>query len=65
MSDTFGTTNDTPAESEGAAAEEAEYLRENDEPVQESTVTETADVLQEYGEDVSSSPASRAREGGA
>ena len=65
MSDTFGTTNETPAESQGAAAEEAEYLRENDEPVQESTVTETTDVLQEYGEDVSSSPASRAREGGA
>jgi hypothetical protein len=65
MSDTFGTTNETPAESQGAAAEEAEYLRENDEPVQESTVTETADVLQEYGEDVSSSPASRAREDGA
>jgi hypothetical protein len=65
MSDTFGTANDTPAESQGAAAEEAEYLRENDEPVQESTVTETADVLQEYGEDVSSSPASRAREDGA
>jgi hypothetical protein len=65
VSDTFGTTKDTPEESEGAAAEEAEYLRENDEPVQESTVTETADVLQEYGEDVASSPASRAREGGA
>lgn len=65
MSDTFGTTNDTPAESEGTAAEEAEYLRENDEPVQESTVTDTTQVLQEYGEDVSSSPASRAQEGGA
>jgi hypothetical protein len=63
MSDTFGTTNDIPAESEGAAAEEAEYLRENEEPVQESTVTDTADVLEEYGEDVASSPASRAREG--
>lgn len=65
MSDTFGTTSDTPAESEGTAAEEAEYLRENDEPVQESTVIDPADVLQEYGEDVSSSPASRAREDGA
>jgi hypothetical protein len=62
MSDTFGTTNDTPSESEGAAAEEADYLRENDEPVQESTVTDPADVLQEYGEDVASSPASRARD---
>ncbi|PSL36871.1 hypothetical protein CLV49_0473 [Labedella gwakjiensis] len=65
MSDTFGTTSDTPAESEGTADEEAEYLRENDEPVQESTVIDPADVLQEYGEDVSSSPASRAREDGA
>ncbi|RWZ59535.1 hypothetical protein ELQ92_11930 [Labedella populi] len=62
MSDTFGTTNDAPAESEGTAAEEAEYLRENEEPVQESTVSDTTEVLEEYGEDVSSSPASRARE---
>lgn len=63
MSDTFGTTNDAPAESGGTAAEEAEYLRENEEPVQESTVSDTTEVLQEYGEDVSSSPAARAREG--
>lgn len=61
MSDTSG-TNETHAEANGTAAEEAENLRENEEIVQESTVIDPADVLQEYGEDVASSPASRARE---
>lgn len=64
MSDTAG-THDDPSELEDTPTEEAENLRENDEPVQESTVDDIADVLQEYGEDVSSSPASRAREDGA
>ncbi|GAB2522750.1 hypothetical protein [Paramicrobacterium agarici] len=41
--------------------EQAEHLREVDEPVQESTVDETDAVLDEYGEDVASSPEQRSR----
>ncbi|SEC13702.1 hypothetical protein SAMN04489806_2689 [Paramicrobacterium humi] len=46
---------------DASAEEQAEHLRENDEPVQETTIGDTADVLDEYSEDVSSSPEQRAR----
>jgi hypothetical protein len=65
MSDTFGTTNDTPAESEGTAAEEAQYLRDNDEQVVESTVDDPAHVLDEYSDDVSAPPMARDRDASA
>lgn len=45
-----------------SAEEEAEHLRENDQPVQETTVNDPADALDEYSEDVSSSPEQRARD---
>ncbi len=53
------TRNDDRRDS--SAEEEAEHLRENDLPVQETTVNDPADALDEYSEDVSSSPEQRAR----
>lgn len=54
-------TNKGGLPDDASGEEQAEHLRENDLPVQETTVGDTADVLDEYSEDVSSSPEQRAR----
>ena len=64
MSDGFGTEKDVPQESEGAADEETDYLREHGEesapaagldPTPETRVgSYTGDALDEYGDDVGS-----------